>query len=331
MRIVMGVDGGGTKTHAVIVDESGKTLGAGISGCANYQINGIEAALGSIDMSMRMALDEAGLCAEDIDFVQYGLSGADRESDFAILNRALSSLPYAAWDVVCDTMEGLRAGAGDYAGVVLVCGTGTNAAGRSSMGKAIQTGGFGYLFGDGAGADCMAVETFRAAIRSWELREIPSRLTALVPGFFGYASMEETVTALLDQDATEIPNELTVVLHEAAAEGDELAILLLQRAGRELGLAAGSVVRRLGGLPELSVLPIVLVGSIVQKGRSPYLLEALKEAFSELTGRQENAYKLVIPEMVPVFGAVLLAMDQLGIKVTEEMEQAFISGGGEYV
>lgn len=320
---ILGVDGGGSKTYAVVVDEFGKRSGTGVTGCGNHQGPGIEVALSNIRGAIECALSEAQLQPEDIAIAVYGLAGADREKDFSILRPALATLPFQNWEVVCDTRAGLRTGTTDNVGVVLVCGSGTNAMARNAGGETIQTGGMGTLFGDAAGGQYMAYQTFRAAMRSWEHRDRPSILTKLVAQHLGFREMEAVFNHYLDHDINHVPADLTVVLHRAADAGDALAIRLLRETGHELGLAANSVIRRLGGFDEL-VIPIVLVGSVIQKGKSQYLLGALEQ-----TIRSENArIELRIPEMAPVYGAVLLGMDQLGLEPTSAMLSEFVRCGG---
>lgn len=325
LRYIMGVDGGNSKTHTVITDETGRKLGEGSAGCGNHQA-GVAQAMANIQASTQGALQQSGLRMQDIDFVQYGLAGADRPEDFAILRPALSKLHDQPWDVVCDTMEGLRLGSPDNIGVVLVCGSGTNAAGRNNEGKNVQTGGFGYKYGDGegVGGHALAVEAFRGAIRAWELRGAPTVLEKTVPDFLGYANVEEMFNDYLDKKGPKIPGELSVVVHQAADAGDQLAVRLLRRAGEELGLAAVSVIKRLGGFGGDEV-PIVMVGSVVQRGRNSALLEGVRET---LNGRGYD-HRLIIPDWAPVYGAVLLGMDHLGIERPDEVLQAnFIPSGG---
>ncbi|MCJ8009203.1 N-acetylglucosamine kinase [Lederbergia wuyishanensis] len=320
MRYVLGVDGGGTKTYTVITDEKGNKLGEGLSGRGNHQGHSIESTMVNIKDSIDQALEMAGLDYCDISFAQFGLAGADRPYDFSILLPALETLPFKSWDLVCDTYEGLRIGSKTNTGVVLVCGTGTNAAGRNKDGLMIQTGGMGYLYGDGAGGSDMAQQTFRAAVRSWEFREGPTILTKKVPEFFGFENMEQLVNDFLDREIYRVSAKLTVVLHEAANEGDEVAIRILRETGKELGIAANSVIKRLGGF-EGENIPIVLVGSVFQKGRDPHLLDSLKTTVE----KENKDITLVIPEIEPVYGSVLLAMDHLGIEVAEEVYEKFES------
>jgi len=320
MAYIMGVDGGGSKTYTVITNEKGILLGEGFSAGTNYQKIGLETAMTHAKQSMEQALASAGLRYEDLSFVQFALAGADRPIDVENLKSGLKRFPVRSWDLVCDTMAGLRTGSPGNIGVVLVCGSGTNAYGRSGTGKVVQTGGFGYLYGDFAGGNHMAVETFRAAVRSWELRDVPSELTRSVPAFFGFSSMEEMLDDFLDRQVSSVPSELTILLHEVAERGDQLASRLLAQTGRELGMAARSVMERIGdfGVEEI---PIVLVGGVFQRGKDPQLLRALKQTVYE-GGRK---VRFVIPNMEPVFGAVLMGMDRLNIQAGEDVIKRFNS------
>ncbi|OPH53146.1 ATPase [Paenibacillus ferrarius] len=321
---ILGVDGGGSKTYAVIVNSHGDKVGSGISGSCNHQVIGIDKAAMHIKESIDLALQAAKLTYSDIAFTQYGLAGLDRERDYKIVRQAISQIPLAPWDLVSDTMEGLRTGSVRNVGVVLICGSGTNAAGRNEAGVTVQVGGVGYLFGDNLGGNYMATTMFRAAVRSWEGREIPSILPQKLLQYFGFPTMEALIDDFLDREIYQIrEGRLTIALHEAADEGDLLAIRLLKEAGQELGITGNAVIRKLGGLEDQTI-PIVLVGSVIQKGRSPYLLEELRKTL-EL---ENPSVELIIPEMAPVYGSILLAMDHLQIPTTEETHRQFSVNGG---
>lgn len=326
MAHILAVDGGGSKTYAVLLDENGTRLGSGLAGCGNYQVPGVGVASSNIRKACEGALRTANLSEEDVDFVQYGLAGADRPKDIQILNEMLGKLPFANWDLVCDTLEGLRLGSEDFSGVVLVCGSGTNAAGRDKQGNVVQIGGFGYLYGDRAGGSDMARETFSLAVRSWESREIQSRLTVLVPEYFGCRSMEELFNDFLDREVTSVPRELTLVLHRAADEGDELAIRYLRHVGDELALAANAVIQRLHGMTEERI-SVILVGGVLQSGKSPYILERIEKGI----GDKGYSIEVKIPTEHPVYGSALLGFDRLRIPVTSQIRSRLHSYGMETV
>ena len=321
-----GVDGGGSKTIAVIADHNGRILGSAVTGCGNHQIIGVRAAVLNIRGALFGALGKAGVGIDQLDYVQFGLAGADRRPDMDKLYPEISSqLNLRSWDIVCDTFEGLRAGSPDNTGVVLVCGSNTNAAGRNRLGQTVQIGGFDTLFGDRAGGFYLAAQAFSRAVRCWEGREPYSELVERIPQRLGYPSFAEMVDRYLDDEVTGAPLELALVVHEAAAAGDWLSRQLLADMGRELGIAAAAVIRRLGGFEDEAV-PVVLTGSILQSGRSPLLLDALLEE----VWAEHPRCSLVIPELPPVFGAVMLAMDQLGIPVTGAIIEQFKRDGGNH-
>ncbi|UJL45395.1 ATPase [Virgibacillus sp. NKC19-16] len=320
MVYILGVDGGNSKTYAVIVDEDGNRVGHGISSNGNHQGIGVARFLENIQIAIEQALYEAGLTADQVSFAQFGLAGADREKDFKVLRQALRTLPFENWDVVPDTLEGLRAGSNTNTGVVLVCGAGTNAAGKNKYGEAVQTGGFGYQYGDGAGGAFMAQEAFRSAMRSWEKREDQTLLTQMIPEYLGFHNMEEMYLYYLDNLNEKVPLKVTLILHHAADLGDKVAIRILKEVGWELGIAANSVIKRLGGF-DRETIPIVLTGSVLQKGKSTHLLNALEETIKVVTPNHE----LIKLEMEPVYGSILLAMDKLNIETNKDILNKFIS------
>src|SRR5262245_52965247 len=91
MDIYLGVDGGGSKTFALAADTTGRVLGFGQAGCANHQVDSLDAALAEIGGACRQALG-----AYAAGFASFCLAGADLPPDFAMLRPALESLGVGA-------------------------------------------------------------------------------------------------------------------------------------------------------------------------------------------------------------------------------------------
>ncbi|WP_416147284.1 N-acetylglucosamine kinase [Salipaludibacillus sp. HK11] len=319
MKKILAVDGGNSKTHAVIVNDAGELLGEGLSLGSNYTSTGSELFLTHLHGAVNQALNEADLQSDDIDYAQYGLAGADTAKDMKVLKKLVGKMPFKQWGLECDTLQGLRSGSPKNIGVVLICGSGTNAAGIDQFGNRVQIGGFGYKFGDAAGGAFMAQETFRMAIRSWESRDEKSMLEEMVPLELGFSDMEELYHFALETEAFSAPLQLTRVLHRAAEKGDKAAIMILRNIGEELGKAGKAVVNRLPSLLEIKI-PIVLNGSVLQKGKNPHLINCLKETL-EYSGIHN--YELINLDIAPVYGSVFLTFDKLGIKVTDEQIKSY--------
>lgn len=313
--IFLGIDAGGSKTHALLVDEKGQVLGRGLGGNGNHQ-TAFEQARTSIDDACRQALQEAGATKEQVTFAYFGLAGADREPDYEILRPMIASLDYKQYAIACDTMIGMRAGTNQSYGAVIISGTGFNAAARNPQGEELQYGGFGYLFGDGQGSGTdLAVHAFRSAIRASEGREQATLLTKLVPERLGYATIQEMYDDAL-YNGKRPSHSLAKVMFEAASLGDAVAIRILREAGSEHANAVLALIKRLG--MEQESFDVVLTGSVLSRGGSPHMIDAIQEALA-LAAPHAKTVRLTVD---PVIGAVLSAMDCSGIAIGEAVDSA---------
>lgn len=137
MRLYLGVDAGGSKTHAVISDEKGNVLGKGIAGNGNHQVHRHTASI-NIATACYAALQEAKLSHDQISFAYFGLAGADREADYEILRPMIASLRFPRYELSCDTIIGMRAGTNRPYGAAIISGTGFNSAARNEAGVELQ-------------------------------------------------------------------------------------------------------------------------------------------------------------------------------------------------
>ncbi|RXZ81997.1 ATPase [Paenibacillaceae bacterium] len=313
--IFLGIDAGGSKTHALLTDQNGRLLGWGSGGNGNHQ-TAFAGARDSIDQACVQALQAAGVSKEEVTFAFFGLAGADREPDYRILRPMIASLGFADYDLSCDTIIGMRAGTQLPYGAVIISGTGFNCAARNAQGEELQYGGFGYQFGDGQGSGSdLAVHAFRSAVRGWDGRGRPTVLTELVPRCSGYQSVEEMYDDLLENNKRP-PRELAIVMFEAAVQGDEVAIQVLEEAGREHGNAANALIRRLNMQDER--FDVVLIGSVLSKGGSPHMVDAIRTEVN----RVAPLASIVKLSVDPVVGAVMSAMDRHGVVIDAATDAA---------
>lgn len=313
MAYYMGIDGGGSKTYALLCDEHGNVLGKGRSGNGNHQ-TGARRAAASISAAAFGALAEAGLQLSDIRHAYLGLAGADRKTDYDILHPMIRSIGFMHYTISGDPMIGLRAGTSRPCGVALICGTGTNAAGRSREGRHYQCGGFDYMYGDFGGGGALNIEVFRTVLRAWDGREAPTLLTEPLLKLLGYAQVEDMFNDFLDHGKS-VPLDAARLLFPAAAEGDAAALAILHRQGVELGKAAAAVIHRLG--METEVFDVVLAGSLLTRGDRGWIRGPIEQAVHHAA---PNA-SVVTLTTEPVVGAVWSALEEDGLIVTNEIHE----------
>ena len=118
-KLVLGVDGGGTKTVCLLVDESRTVRGRGQAGPSNRYAVGDTAAEAALGQAMSAALSDGGARPEDISAICLGMAGVDRPGDAPVVEtmvrrllpvRARRRLPTRPHSQRCGHRPGRRRG-----------------------------------------------------------------------------------------------------------------------------------------------------------------------------------------------------------------------------
>jgi N-acetylglucosamine kinase-like BadF-type ATPase len=324
VAVVLGVDGGGTKTHAVVADASGETLGSGASGPSNWEDVGLATAGGAIGVAVQDALDQAEVQAADVEASVFGLAGVDWPSDAMRLEQVIDPLGLAGpREVMNDSFLALRAGADRRWGVVVISGTGSVVAGRNPAGDMFRTLGLGRLFGDFGSASDVSEEAAGAVANAYTGRGPSTALSDLLCRHVGAGSVAELLERLsrrLVQGRIEAEaDDFAPLVIEAANSGDLIARDILERAGAALGESAVLVARTLGML-DLDV-EMVLSGGLIT-GASRYVTDPFEVAVKRAAPRA----MFVHLHSPPVVGAVLMAIEMLEQDGSPEVQARLAEG-----
>ncbi len=92
----MGIDGGGTKTVCVLMDENQIIFGRGEAGPSNYQTLGIEATKQSIQQAIDRSISSANIARDDLNIaaICLGLAGVGRPKDLEIVQNLVQDLHF---------------------------------------------------------------------------------------------------------------------------------------------------------------------------------------------------------------------------------------------
>jgi glucosamine kinase len=254
----LGLDGGGTRTRAVIVDSGGREIGRGLSGSSNAQVVGVETAVGHIYAAVAQAC--AARVALPLTAAWCGISGVDRPADYATLTPHLVDLA-ATVELTNDAELGLAALPG-ACGVCLIAGTGSIAVGRDPTGRHARAGGWGYLLGDeGSGYD-LGLRALQAIARAADGRGPATTLTGLVLRAWELATPSDLIGAVYGYGATASASiaPLAGTVFAAAADGDGIAQGIVAEAAGQL---ADTVLAVAGQLAFTGPIPLALVGGVL--------------------------------------------------------------------
>jgi len=300
--VVLGLDGGGSRTVCIVAGEKGRELGRALSGSSNHQSVGVEAAKRAIAEAVTGAREAAGdppLAAACL-----GMAGLDRGEDERVLRGLLTPLfGGARLRLVHDAEIALVGGTGGRKeGVIVIAGTGSIAVGFNGAGRAVRSGGWGHLLGDEGSGYQIAQRGLNAATRARDGRGATTSLVESLPEAVGVASVEDLASRIyLEGWPVGQVAALAPLVLAAAAEGDAVARGIVANAGHELSRAAVAVIRALK--IDDTRFEVVLSGGIF--GGSPVLVEAVRE---EITAFAPDA-DVHLPRHEPAIGALWLALE----------------------
>ncbi|MDF1513701.1 MAG: BadF/BadG/BcrA/BcrD ATPase family protein [Anaerolineae bacterium] len=302
----LGVDIGGTKSHALVADENGQAVGFGHYGAGNYEGVGWDGLRRALHAVTEQALTHAGISREQLAGAGYGIAGydwpAERKPHLEAIDALGMNIPYA---LVNDTIIGLVAGAAQGWGIGVVSGTGCNCWGRDRHGREGHVTGEGWTFAEWGGGGDLVGRAVQAVSLAWSQRGPETKLTEALLGITGAPDATALLEGLTLGRYTLGAGSAPLVFQVAAA-GDEVAQDTIRWAGCGLGSMAVGVARQLSLEDEW--FEVVLIGSLF-KG-SPLLEEAMMAELHQVAP-QAVTVRLTSP---PVAGAVLLGMEQVGLR-----------------
>lgn len=303
MRYYIGVDGGASKTDAIVIDENGEAHGRGLAGPSNHLRVGIEEATRNIERAVNKALVEAGVAIRDVDYAYCGIAGADHPVH---RQRVIDSLriffPRGNFIVDTDARIALTGAVGFGAGVVIIAGTGSVAFGRNAEGNESRAGGWGPTLGDEGSGFWIAREGLSAIVRSHDGRGFATMMTSLLCDDYDMCTPDDLPRFVYatTTHADDIARYGKLVI-EAARTGDEVARHILARAGSELAECVLAVARKLHMID--TEFAVAHVGGAFHAG--DLLLNPMRLRLN----RDAPGAALCPPREEPVIGAARMAME----------------------
>ena len=302
MTYFIGVDGGASKTAAIVIDEHEKVLGRGLAGGSNHLRVGIEEATRNIERSVNIALVEAGIAIRNVAYAYCGIAGSDHP---AHRQRVIDSLsvffPRGNFIVDTDARIALTGAIGFGAGIVIISGTGSVAFGRNASAEEGRAGGWGPTLGDEGSGFWIAREGLSAIVRAHDGRGFATKMTNLLCDEYDLCSPEELPRFVYATTThTDDIARYGKLVIEAAQDNDDVARDIMSRGGSELAECVLAVARGLHMTD--TEFPVAYVGGAFHAG--DLLLNPMRLRIH----RDAPGASLMPPTRPPVEGAAMMAM-----------------------
>ena len=300
MAFYIGLDGGGTKTKCVVVDEDMNVLSELVGGPSNFLVFGLDEVTQSLLNLIIESIKIANIDFSEVNSILLGTAGAGRREDAERLEKRFlqkaneSDKPIKNFIVESDARVALEGAFSGKPGSILIAGTGSIMFGKDSNGNIHRVGGFGRLLGDEGSGFHIGRSGLTAVAKEFDGRGEKTDLSILLKDKYDISNSKELILAVYKNNF-DIASVAPLVI-KAAEEGDEICKEIIQDEVDQLLLHVESIKK----LIKEDKLKISLIGGTITTDN--FYAKMFKKKVSNI----ENV-KLVEPELEPAVGAALMA------------------------
>jgi N-acetylglucosamine kinase-like BadF-type ATPase len=303
VKTYLGIDGGGSKTGFLLIDDAGRVLASHREGSAYYLEIGLDALRALLVRGVRATLEQAQLSGTNLTFAFFGLPayGEDRAVQSALDNAPSQAVGHGRYRCGNDMVCGWAGALAGTDGINVVAGTGSIAYGEYA-GRSARAGGWGELFSDEGSAYWLAREGLRLFARMSDGRSARGALYEGVRRHFALQEDLDLCGAVYGKELAQRSQfaQLSKLVSAAARAGDAEAAALCRHAAGELADLVDAVRRQLHVPPELA-LPISCSGGLFE------LNELILAPLRAQLAQRARPYTFLTPALPPDAGAALYA------------------------
>ncbi len=295
--IILGIEGGGTRTSALLVDSASdavlKTISAGPGNLRLLSGEALTALLAQIREQIPVAPDRIGIGFAGV------RSGADRDRLTRAVARCWPDVPAVVSDDLILALEAAEWRSDCAAQVLILSGTGSCCLGRHRSGATVKVGGRGHIIGDRGSSCDLAMHTLRSIVAISDHHGVWPSLGADILSFLQMNDPESLIEWSMSASKAELASIAQVVFEAAATRQDEIAVPILRRMTYRLSKDAVDWAARIAKPDEK--VQFVLNGSVLLK--NPHFADGVIERIREARPESEIA-RLARPS---VWGAIEMA------------------------
>ncbi len=296
--ILVGVDGGGTKTEFLAADGTGRILSRLVAGGCNYYSVGLDGMESLFAEATAELLSPLGLSAREVDFAVVGMPVVEENPQVERGVAEFLGRLYGRVRLHNDALVALSGSLGGAHGINVICGTGSICLGSDGQ-RYVRCGGWSGQFCDEGSGHWMGRKALELFTKQADGRMQRSPLYGILREHFGL-ERDLDITYIINHDLNQSRKKmaaLQLLVAQAMAAGDPNARALYQKAGEEICLMVRTVRRQLSLKGEVRVS---YAGGLFQNDA---LLALVKEELG-------SAYSLQRPLYTPAQGALILSAKQ---------------------
>lgn len=303
-NLMIGLDGGGTKTVAVLARGGKKDfsiIGRGVSSASNPRVVGFDNAICAINDAVRHAFTDAKIPVMKPGLLVAGISGAGREEEKNILHKGISNLAKKVV-ITTDASLVLEEGLMEGWGIAVISGTGSMVLGKNQQGESFRSGGWGNILGDEGSAYALGMGALKLVTQIADGRKKTSLLNEKILANLQITHAQEIVAMFSGKklEKARIAGLAIEVLH-AQEQGDQNAAVLINEQAGLLSACVVAVYNQMKIKDEM--VPLTLAGSLLCKS------DEYRRVFLEHLSCENIKLGMLTLVHEPALGALRLAVN----------------------
>jgi len=325
-KLILGLDGGATKSHLVIFDSGGKCVGISSYGPLNHEV--MSGSYSELEARLKefipRALYDVGATVDDVAYAVYGLAGDDTDAQHKKITDAAEQVGIKNYLVCNDAFLGVPAGCPDCVGICVINGTGFKVAAIAAAGETLQICGLGGYSNDYGGGPWYGMKAVGAVYSSLFMLGKQTLMQDFLFKAFGISSKEEMLGAINKRIEKSSFNDIEInsIAFKAAALGDEVALSILDQSAEQYAGATAWLAMNMD-FPKCKTLYISLIGSVNVKQPVRILHDMIEKRVRDALGERPVQY--VRLDVAPVAGAVIWAAQKAGFDIKMESIKASLA------
>ena len=299
------IDGGGTKTEYLLLNEQFEVVKRHLGGCVNHDFlqDGWQGTKQELGSGIHALIDGSQWQIEDIKDVTAGLSGIDTCSDEKRIDECMRELGLQKFAVCNDGFLSVMAECPEGWGIAYNCGTGVCCVAIDEKNNQVKTAGLDEWSGDAGGGNWIVLQVYRQVYRDLFYRRETTVFAEACKRKLGVNTEAEFVDSLSrvrqSSEYPELQKQMIRLFFELFQAGDAEALAIGQKM---LRCAADNVEAVMEQLQFSNVpIPLILTGSILTKAANEAYLDRLKEELQNIAG---GRLEIMMAQKASVWGAV---------------------------
>lgn len=311
----LGIDGGGTKTKYLLVDENLQKVCEREGSTIHIHQVGVEGIKNELRENISKVCEEANIYVKDISYAFAGVPGyGESLDDMVKIDEAIKEVMEIPYSIDNDAVNGWAGGTACKPGINIVAGTGSIAYGRNAEGKLARCGGFGPGIGDDGSAYWIALRTINEYTKQKDGRSEKTVLVDILEKEYNITYKYEIVDIAFNRlkfNRTELA-KFSTICFLAAEEGCQACKNIFKDAAKAIFEHIFAISKELNFKDQFVVS---YTGGVFKSGK--HVLEPLKEMINE-SGLKCHLQE---PELEPWNGSVLLAYTLAGNTVPDNVKE----------